>query len=230
MCDATKYNTRASQRDLNLNNKEQSSDLASISITKRELDALIAAAIEDAARRTEALFAEKLAVMEEKLTEKDAQIRDLRTAVNDLEQYSRRSHLRIHGLDVPAGTETKTAVCNLVAKLKDGEGKTISLSPQEIDAAHPLPRRTSDSSTGRKRPAAIIVRFFARDTRDKILRARRQLKGRGMSISEDMTAQNASLLKKAQESGEYDTAWFWLGKVFARKNNTTTKVNIHNFM
>ena len=156
--------------------------------------------------------------MENMLCKKEAQIRELREDNNQLEQYSRRSHLRIHGLTLPEGADCKAAVCNFVRNnLRDPDDQPIDLTPEDIDAAHPLPMKTDATRT-----PSLIVRFFARDTRDKVIRARRQLKNKKMgktslAITEDLTAANASLLRKAVKAPQFCAAWSWQGKIFAKK-------------
>ena len=146
---------------------------------------------------------------------------------NHLEQYSRRSHLRIRGLEVSQGADCKAAVAEFVnSKLRSGGQPIIPITPADIDAAHPLPVRNPPrnadadaTSTTRKasppRPM-LIVRFHQRDTRDRIIRARRSLKGSPFSVQEDLTAQNASLLRRLTGNKKVDTAWSWEGKIYAR--------------
>ena len=167
--------------------------------------------------------------MNSRLAEKDEEIQQLHVAINDLEQYSRRSHLRIHGLRVPENAECKNAVCNFVKEnLRRPDGNPICLSPEDIDAAHPLPARKNDSANQnqKKRPPSLIVRFFARDTRDKILRARKQLKSSGVSITEDLTNENLALLKRLQTSSEYDSCWAWMGKIYAKKKGSDSAIKV----
>ena len=91
----------------------------SITVTKEELDTLVKnivdatvpGAIKKAVQEVHALYEEKLALLEDRLSRQENEIKLLRDKVqlgevqrNHLEQYSRRSHMRIHGLKLPEGS------------------------------------------------------------------------------------------------------------------------------
>ncbi|ELT93519.1 hypothetical protein CAPTEDRAFT_194122 [Capitella teleta] len=102
-------------------------------------------------------------------------VKTLEKETNHLEQYSRKSHLRINGMKVVRGeghaVDYKQQVSNFVSHtLRDKGGVPISLNPEDIDAAHPLPSKNPNDIP------TIIVRFHAREKRDKVIAARRQLK------------------------------------------------------
>ena len=108
--------------------------------------------------------------------------------------YSRRTHLRIYGLQTKVGVSCKEAVAEFVhTHLKNEDGEHLTCAASDIDAAHQLPLQTiteddpqtaeEDShethpKTKRIRIPAIIVRFHERDIRDSIIKARRSLKGK----------------------------------------------------
>lgn len=159
---------------------------------------------------------------------------------NRLEQYSRRSNLRILGLEMEEHADCKQIVANFLSeKLKDRAGNSITVTRDDLDAAHPLPVRATpalNASTTRRHtrssaaandaapaststtgppPKPIIVRFHARELRDKIIRSRRSLKSTGLTIQEDLTAANAKLLTKLSNDSAFKCAWTWEGRVFA---------------
>ncbi|ELU18585.1 hypothetical protein CAPTEDRAFT_186043 [Capitella teleta] len=193
-------------------------------------------AVEDAIRSTTEFFNEKLTAMRE-VVEKQCEtigflehkVKTLEKETNHLEQYSRRSHLRINGMKVVRGeghaVDYKQQVSNFVSHtLRDKGGVPISLNPEDIDAAHPLPsKKPNDIPT-------IIVRFHAREKRDKVIAARRQLKGKKITINEDLTSKNFKLLKELQKCEKFSSAWSWNGKIYAIKQggDRAQRFDIHD--
>jgi hypothetical protein len=201
----------------------------SISITKAELDSLIESAVKKALESSSAFFEEKLKEQQEQIVELQNSLKKAECANNKLEQYSRRSHIRIHGLKLQRGVNCKQAVCNFINdNLKNKNKQPLGVNPFDLDAAHPLPlhQKKEDPTTtlakqqnDRPKPErlpVIIVRFHCRDLRDAVIKSRRQLKDTGISITEDLTTKNAALLYKLQHSEHFQSAWSWEGKIFAR--------------
>lgn len=73
------------------------------------------------------------------------------------------------------------------------------------------------------RPQAIIAKFVRPDDRDRVLRARSVLKGSGISISEDLTADNQKILARVKDCTEVESSWSWNGKIFG-KIRATAKI------
>lgn len=216
---------------------------STICLSKTELDELVRNAVEDAVKRCTELFERKLLEVSAKCAKQEgqisiltAQIRKLEIHQNKLEQYSRRSHIRIIGLPIRSGTDCKRVVSTFISEnLKNRNGEPLHCAPSDIDAAHPLPLRPPSSresdpdSTSLKsknqRIPAVIVRFHDRELRDSIIKARRSLKGRRSnsnapmySIVEDLTSKNAALLQRLRDQpAVYEAAWSWEGKIYARR-------------
>ena len=72
----------------------------------------------------------------------------LHIELNDLEQSSRKTCIRIQGLNIPQNTETTDAVL-----ITFKEHLNITLTKHDIEAAHPLPNSRAD------KPAPIIVKL-----------------------------------------------------------------------
>ena len=209
-------------------------------ITQAEIDSIVARAVQQATQETAALFTRKLEEMEERhqqqIQELEDQSRIAERQINKLEQYSRRSHLRIWGLKVQQGQNCKNAVASFVRQLKGSNGMPIKCQETDIDAAHPLPSRSSrsredtGSSSARSTPC-IIVRFHQRELRDNVIRARRQLKGKDrIAIQEDLTSKNHQLLQKLAKKEYVESALSWEGKVYAKlkDHNQARRFDIHD--
>ena len=91
------------------------------------------------------------------------------------------------------------------------------LQPQELEAAHRVgpPRRPLESGEPPK-PRPIIVRFYSRARKYKVLENRKQLRTTEYSIAEDMTRLNFTLLNRVKNSANVGSSWFTNGKVKAR--------------
>ena len=217
-----------------------------ITITQKELDEIVKNATDAAIKSVHEFFDKKLqeqqlmiekqqacidnhelllGSLREELGELKGRLRQAEVDNNHLEQYSRRSHLRIYGLNVTGNC--KDAVASFIShKLKNADGSPLLITSKDIDAAHPLPvRNTTPKNIDEVEPVEnrknevippIIVRFHARDVRDAVIRARRQLKGGRISIAEDLTSKNARLLKKLKDSKDFDSAWSWNGRIHAK--------------
>ena len=205
--------------------------------SKEEIDALVARAVEDAIRSVTALFNQKMDELNEKCAAQEDEINYLKErmkkmelAHNHLEQYSRRSHLRIKGLHLDSSTDCKTAVASFInSHLKDKDGIPFAVSKSDMDAAHTLPsrrpslRRSDEVSDAVPPPPTIIVRFHSRDMRDAIIRSRRQLKEKEkrVSITEDLTSKNAKLVADLKKIPGVEASWSWGGKVYAKHSGSS---------
>ena len=147
---------------------------------------------------------DKFKTLEAEVEALKEQVRASESLTNSNEQlYSRRNHIRIRGLIVNDG-DYKRAVahfCTNQLSLRNNNGKYQRIEESDIDAAHPLPVRSQGSRPGSADSLpTIIVRFHQRDLRDNIIRSRKLLKGKKITISEDLTARNQQLLSKLRAS------------------------------
>ncbi|ELU10538.1 hypothetical protein CAPTEDRAFT_202730 [Capitella teleta] len=156
-----------------------------VGFSKEEIDTLVQDTVDAAIRNTTTLFNQKLRDLQERhdkemeelrgqLTEEKeeviklrAQIRETTLTANELEQYSRRSHIRIHGLSLTAGTDCKGAVAAFIRqRVKDRQGRSLEVNADDFDAAHPLPLRRANppvehQAAPKERIPAIITRCIS---------------------------------------------------------------------
>ena len=194
-------------------------------------------AVAKAVKATTELFQQKLDGLSKRLSKQNDEIVTLKNELqalkqnqNHLEQYSRRNNIRIRGLNVTKREDCRKVVAEFLnrnLRSRNEDETAIAISPDDIEAAHPLPvrqRKLNQASGGsahdpssltRKPSPMVIVRFFAREKRDHIMQMRRSLKGTGFTIMEDLTAANAELLHKLTISPRYQSARSWEGKIYA---------------
>ena len=190
-------------------------------------------AVEKAAKASPPLIS-RCNELEEQVSSLKTQVRAAEALANANEQYSRRNNIRIRGLAV-ADNNCKMTVSNFISNtlgLRDDEGRRLQLKPTDIEAAHPLhphPRRQTSRQTTQP---TIIVRFHDRDLRDRVISCRKQLKGKPITITDDLTSRNQQMLMKLRESPLLESAWTWHGKVLGKlkSSNRIINYNIHDII
>lgn len=151
--------------------------------------------------------------------EHENRVKALERENNDLQQYSRRWNLRVYRVPEDNKAEDcEKKVCDLFSDLVG-----VKTTPADIEAAHRTGKRSSDV------PRPILVRFLNRKKRDAVLAARRQLKGKGFAIDEDLTFLNYALSRKAANHTASLAVWSSNGKVLTKlKNGKIIKLDIHS--
>lgn len=126
----------------------------------------------------------------------------------DLEQYSRKNNIRIFGLpddQNPAQKDSKESVIKLIKDTLMITDVTI----EHIEAAHRLP-------SNKPGPKPVIVRFRSRDQKSLVLKKRKELKGKGISIQDDIGKRTMLLMNRLKKDPKIKEVWFWNNKVFAK--------------
>lgn len=146
--------------------------------------------------------------LKESLQQREIKLKAHEHDINDLEQYTRMNSVRIYGVDdrdrYESSSKTAEVVINLInTKLE------LSLQQMDVDVAHRLGRFRTDGN----RP--IICKFVSRETKGKVIKARRKLKGSPVVIREDLTLKNAKLLETVTGRPEIKKAWSDDGKIIA---------------
>ena len=170
--------------------------------------------------------------LEEKIT-------NLKKTCNELEQYSRRECLEIHGIPLPPKERNiKENTNELVIKIGDKMG--VPVGPEDISVSHRIP--TSQKYQGKRSAPAIIVKFKRRDTKEMFYRGRKELRGlttkdfgytneNNIFINESLTEANKELFKatlKVKKDYKYDYIWSTNGKIYLRKDRDSSAILIKN--
>ena len=143
------------------------------------------------------------------------QINEQNHTLDKHEQYSRRNCLLLHGVAENNNESTDDVVMKTIREKMGEEIRDI-----DIDRTHKIGKAKSD---GKSRP--IIVKFARYNTRNKVFRKKKQLKGSGVSITESLTARRNSQLKKAREEHEFKNVWSVDGRIlYLDKNDNKVKV------
>lgn len=198
----------------------------------------------------EASIAKRVKVMEETIEKQNALIMDLEISNNDKsrqllelqqqigkhndslrslnlkldaqEQYSRRNCVRLFGCSERAGENTDTIALNVAS-----EHLQVDLKLDDIERSHRVGQKKEHPN--KDHPRGIIIKFKSYRKRQEFLSKRRKLKGKKMSIVEDLTAMNQRLLNETRTHAKVENAWSKDGRIYAllKGKNNQTKL-IHN--
>ena len=147
----------------------------------------------------------------------NAMARQIHIELNEIEQYSREGC--IYGLNVHPNTNYVSAVLHFLQNKLN-----INLHPHDLVAVHPLPRRTSSNKDS---PPPIFVKFVRYTDKSLVIRERRNLRGKGISIHEDMTHKNRLLLNRVTIDDRFEKAWFSNGSVWGLLKDVNKKVRVN---
>jgi hypothetical protein len=112
----------------------------------------------------------------------------------------------------------------------------LNLTTADINLVHRLPRaNTNASSSAATKPTPVIIQFVNKSIRNSVLSNRKLLKGKGFSITEQLTSRKAAILRKASElvtSSKLLSAWSHDGKVLVKtlQSNTIAIASLADLM
>ena len=173
-------------------------------------------------KRGEAIYADggpvdSITRLEKRLQNVEGMVVEAWHHANDVEQHGRKSNIRIRGLQLD-----KTAPCAHQVAGWVTTRLNVPMSASDIDVAHVLPQSASERELNI--PPTIIVRFFRREIKDKVVKARTRLKGTKFVILEDITRLNYKLLQRMRNQHSDMQAWYYNGKCFAKYGNVIHKI------
>ena len=141
--------------------------------------------------------------------------------LNDLEQYSRKNNLRIFGILDKDRKETSAKTEQLVLKLFKEKLGILWINANNIEIAH----RTGRFVEGSNRP--IIVKLTSRKVKNEVILNRKKLKGKNISIAEDLTIENVKRLRMLNSLEVCTSSWSFDGKLFI-KNKHDEKIEVRS--
>jgi hypothetical protein len=130
---------------------------------------------------------------------------------NSIEAHQRKWAIRLLGLEAPgANNETTNQAKLLVLDVLRGNLELDGVTIEDIDCAHHVGQESQDGKQ------TMLVRFFARDLVQMILKNRRMLKGSQIIIYEDCPLLNRKLQHTLQNNPDIESAWCGNGAVWAK--------------
>lgn len=152
---------------------------------------------------------EGMAKVKEETTELKAEVQRLKQELVSVkahvvanEQYSRKCNIKVFGLPEDKG-ENYIGKVTEVIKEKMG----LEFQPEQIAVAHRV--------RSQRHPQPVIVQMDAFDTKIMVLKARKKLKGTGISFAEDLCRDLMTVYNRVREDPRIESCWAWNGKVMA---------------
>ena len=151
----------------------------------------------------------EIAILEGKVKTLEGTIEKVAAKANDNEQFSRRQNVRVTGFVEEDDENCAEKFVNLCRE-KIG----LDVNDDLVDRAH----RVGKKEEGTNR--AIIVRLKTHKDKLAILRNRKNLRGSGFYINEDLTKINQKLSYIARVTcTNVDTSWTVDGKIFVKRKS-----------
>ena len=160
-------------------------------------------------------------IVDERMSDMNNEIKELRKEVEQLKQYGRRNALRISAPDWKHESPDEDTDDMLLQLFNDRMG--LRINPFEISRSH---RVGKENASGRP----ILVKFISYRTREKIMKKRSDVWNQGVKIVEDLTRSTSSLAfqaRDAKRNGRLSETWVFDGKVFV-KAATRTRATVVN--
>ena len=160
----------------------------------------------------------RIADLQKENAELKSTVSGLTTKMDELEQYSRRSCVRISGVKEEKDENVNVVVGRLIDRLN------LDVKPDDIDRLHRVGRTDRVTADGRPTgPRDIIVKLCTSNARLQLLKGRKPLRDNNESIfiSEDLTATRMALAFKCREhvrdkKSNVSKTWTFNGNVFVK--------------
>ena len=158
-------------------------------------------------------YQEELRNKEKRIADLEEKVCSLEGLLDDQEQYSRRESLRFSGIAESPHECTDDLILDVVNKAMSVEPP---LQREDIARSH----RSGDKAKAKSGRRAILVRFATYRVRDRVIRARRNLKRvnerqeEKLFVNEDLTKYRNNLLYQARnlkKDKRIKDVWTWDG-------------------
>jgi small-conductance mechanosensitive channel len=152
-------------------------------------------------------------LLKEKLSKCENQLVQIKSTLNDQEQYSRRECLEIRGIPT-INDEDTNQITMVVASLI-----SITLEESDISVSHRLFKSRRDRNDNTKSCPPIIVKFSRRDTRDHLYKQRNLLKSHSRAEITNLSRISANKIFISESLTQYNRYLFNSCLAFKRSNN-----------
>ena len=143
-------------------------------------------------------------------------------SLDDQEQRNRNFCLLLHGIEENDNEDTNHVV---VETINNNLG--LEMKIENLQRSHRLgPREnTRNTRNTRTKPRAIIFRFRDFSWRKDVFYAKKKLKGKGISISENLTKRRYALYKNAINKFGFGNVWTVEGRIKTKINKRTVVIS-----
>ena len=155
--------------------------------------------------------------LQKNVNDMSATIESLKGCLDRQEQYSRRNYLLIHCLPESKNENTDELVIDTI-KEKMGE----EIERNEIDWSH---RLGASKNNDKSRP--IIIKFVRYNTRCRVFKNKKKLKGKSISVTESLTKKCMEVLNKAREDHDFENVWSSEGNILYKYVSEGNKIKVY---
>lgn len=175
-------------------------------------------------------MAEKQEILEKENKDLKIRVEELEISMDDLQQYTRNKNIQIDGIIKVKDENLKDIVIAI------GEKVNLTIQNNDIDAIHRVPTRSKIN------PEPIIVQFLSRQMKESIVQkvksttiTTKDLNINGIEkqiyVNDHLTTKKKELMYEARQlkkAKNYKFLWSKNGKIFIRKNETSTVISLNN--
>ena len=213
-------------KDIQIENRKLASEVAdlksSFGFQEHQLNSL-KVSLSKVMKANDAMKVE-LQALRKKLNDQKSEMDELYESHDDLEQYTRKNSLEIHGVPENLYTSTEDVVIKL------GEVLNVPIQSEDIDISHKL-------YSGKNKPKNIIVKFISHKKKTALYKKRIELKNvkitqlfphsttaaalasERLYINENLTSFRKDLMKEANQmkkDGLLVSVWSMDGKIYVK--------------
>ena len=173
----------------------------------------------------ESLLAVQKNTTDHLLTEKDRlknEVELLKAKVDLSEQRGRNINLLLHGVPEEQGEKTTEKSASIISK-----EVMIPLSSDDIARSHRLGPPSSHITRNTK-PRPIIIRFKDEVKKLDIYKNKKNLKGKGLLLTENLTKIRYNIYKKAITKFGHRNVWTSEGRILTSINGKNTEISTEN--
>ena len=98
----------------------------------------------------------------------------------------------------------------------------IDTIKNEIDSSS---RLDAPKNNGKSRP--IIIKFVRYNTRCRVFKNKKKLKGKSISVTESLTKKHMEALNKAREDHGFENVWSSEGKILYKDVSEGNKIKVY---
>lgn len=185
--------------------------------------------LEDALKKIEDMSGRQDKIEEEN-KELKIKVRTLETSMDDLEQYTRNKNIQIDGVPPKVNENLKEMMVEIGKKID------VDIKNEDIDAIHRIPTRST------KVPEPIVVQFLTRQMREAVVQKAKSSKvctkdlnidgeSKPIYVNEHLTRKKKHILFEARRikfDKNYKFLWTKAGKIFIRKDERSTVINLNS--
>ena len=134
----------------------------------------------------------------------------LKKSLDRQQQYWRRNCVASHGILEQKGEDTEKQDLKII---REELGKTVEKS--DLDRTHRIGAFKEDKSKCRP----IIIKFSRYNRCGKVFRNKKNLRGKGYSITESLAAMRMKKLTEARNSFGFTSVWIRDAKILCKEDN-----------